>query len=142
MIAFVRGVIRRSTSSGSRFSVAGVDVGEDRRRADARDRLGGRVERERRADDLVAGADPERVEHEHERVGAVGDADRLRHAEVLGRLALEALDLGPEDEPPVSSVRSNAAFSSGISGAYCALTSTCGIGTTGHVNRRRRWTTK
>ena len=39
-----------------------VDVGEDRRRAAARDRLGRRVERERRADDLVAGADPERVE--------------------------------------------------------------------------------
>ena len=33
-----------------------VDVAEDRRRADARDRLGGRVEREGRADDLVARA--------------------------------------------------------------------------------------
>ena len=36
------------------------------------------------------GADPERVEREHERIGAVGDADRLLDAEVLGRLALEA----------------------------------------------------
>ena len=55
-----------------------VDVGEDRRRAAPRDRLGRRVERERRADHLVAGADAERVEHEHDRVGAVGDADRVR----------------------------------------------------------------
>ena len=64
-----------------------VDVGEDRRGAAARDRLGGREERERRADHLVAGADAERVEREHERVGAVGDADRVLDGEVLGRLA-------------------------------------------------------
>ena len=108
-----------------------VDVGEDGRRADARDRLGGRVERERGADHLVAGADPDRVEHEHDRVGAVRDADRLLDAEVLGRLALEALDLGAEDEAARSRAsRANASFSSGMSGAYCALTSTCGIGGT------------
>ena len=59
-----------------------VDVGEDGRGAAPRDRLGGRVEREGRADHLVAGADAHRVEHEHERVGAVRDADRLRDAEV------------------------------------------------------------
>src|SRR3954471_3997248 len=35
---------------------------------------------------------------------------------------------GPKMKRPLSSVRSNAAFSSGISGAYCALTSTWGIG--------------
>ncbi len=62
-----------------------VDVGEDGRRAAPGDRLGGRVERERRADDLVALADAERVEHEHERVGAVRDADRLLDAEVARR---------------------------------------------------------
>ena len=77
---------------------ARVDLGEDRGRADPRDRLGGGVERERRADHLVAGADLERVEDEHDRVGAVRDADRLLDAESLGRLALEALDLGAEDE--------------------------------------------
>ena len=75
-----------------------VDVGEHRRRAAACDRLSGRVERERGADDLVARADLERVEHEHERVGAVGAADRVLHAELLGGLALERLDLGAEDE--------------------------------------------
>ena len=75
-----------------------VDVGEDRRRADPGDRLGGRVERERRADHLVAATDSHCLEREDERVRAVRDADRVRDAEVGGRLALERLDLGPEDE--------------------------------------------
>ena len=75
-----------------------IDVGEDGGRAGPGDRLGGRVERERRADHLVPGADAHRLEREHERVGAVGDADRVGHAEIGGRLVLERLDLGAEDE--------------------------------------------
>ncbi len=101
MIAFVRGVSLRSTSAGIEVERHRVDVGEDRRRADPRDRLGRREEREGGADDLVAAPDPERVEDEHERVGAVRDADRLGHAEVLGGLALERRDVRPEDEPAV-----------------------------------------
>ena len=77
-----------------------VDVGEDRRRAAPGDRLGRRIERERRADHLVAGADVHAVHHEHERVGAVGAADRLLDAELGRGLALEGLDLGAEDELP------------------------------------------
>ena len=98
MIAFVRGVMRAATSAGSRFSVTGSMSANTGVAPDAGDRLGGRVERERGADHLVAGADAHRLEREHERVGAVGDADRMRHVEVRGRLALERLDLGPEDE--------------------------------------------
>ena len=98
MIAFVRSRDRALDLGRIEVQRGRVDVGEDRRRAAARDRLGGREERERRADDLVAGADLERVEREHERVRAVGDADRLLDAEVLGGLALERLDLGAEDE--------------------------------------------
>ncbi len=75
-----------------------VDLREDRGGATARDRLGGRVERERRADHLVAGADPHRIEDEHERVGAVCAADGVERAEQRSRLALERLDLRPEDE--------------------------------------------
>ena len=75
-----------------------VDVREDRCRADARDRLGGGVERERRADHLVAASDAHGLERENERVGAVRHADRVRHAQIGGRLALERLDLRPEDE--------------------------------------------
>ena len=98
MIAFVRPVIARATSAGSRFSVAGLmstKTGVAPRRAIAsavaKNVNAGQI-------DLVAVADPERVEREHERVGAVGDADRVLDAEVLGSLALEALDLGAEDE--------------------------------------------
>ena len=36
---------------------------------------------------------------EDERIGAVRDADRVRHVEIRGRLVLEGLDLGTEDEP-------------------------------------------
>ena len=98
MIAFVRAVSFRSTSTGSMFKRHSVDVGEDGRRLAARDRLGGRVEGEGGADHLVAAADPERVEDEHDRVGAVRDPDRLGNAEVLGRLGLEGRDVRPEDE--------------------------------------------
>ena len=97
-IAFVRGVIRGSDVLRVEVECHGVDVGEDGCRADAGDRLGGRVERERRADDLVAAPDSERFEREHERVGSVRDADRVRDSEERGRFALERLDLGPEDE--------------------------------------------
>jgi hypothetical protein len=75
-----------------------VDLGEHRRRAAARDRLGCGVERERRADHLVAGADPHRVHDEHQRVGPVRAADGLGAAEQVRRLALERLDLRAEDE--------------------------------------------
>ena len=100
MIAFVRGVILSATRSGSRLSVLRVDVREDGRRADAGDRLGRRVERERRADHLVARPDLERVQHEHDRVRAVRDADRLAHAEVARRLLLERADVRAEHELP------------------------------------------
>ena len=76
----------------------GIDVGEDRRRAAPRDRLGRRVEGERRADHLVARPDAERVEGEHERVGAVGDADRPLDAEVGGGLLLEGPVVRAADE--------------------------------------------
>ena len=89
MIACVRSVTFAAASSTSRLSVDGVDVGEDRSRAAPHDRLGRRVEREGRADHLVAGADAERVEREDERIGAVRDADRPLHAEVGGGLLLE-----------------------------------------------------
>ena len=75
-----------------------VDIGEDRRRAGAHDRLRRRVEGERRADHLVAGADLQRVQHEHQRIRSVGDADRLRDAEVGGRLLFEGLHVRSQDE--------------------------------------------
>src|SRR4051794_37564643 len=42
---------------------------------------------------------------------------------------------GPKMKRPESSARANASFNSGMSGAYCALTSTCGIATASHRRR-------
>jgi len=75
-----------------------VDIREDGRRSAPGDCLCRRVERERRTDHLVPSADSERVEHEHERIGTVGHADRVADAEIVGRLALERGDIGPENE--------------------------------------------
>jgi hypothetical protein len=75
-----------------------IDVREDRSRTAARDRFRSRVERESGTDDLVAGADSHRVEDKDERVGAVGDADRLLDAEIRGRLLFERLHVRPADE--------------------------------------------
>ena len=61
-------------------------------------RFDGRVERECRADDLVPGPDPHRVQHELDRVRAVRDADGVRRAEVGPSLLLEGADVRPEDE--------------------------------------------
>ena len=77
-----------------------VDVGEDRRCAGSRDRLGRRVEREGGADHLVATSDPERLEREDERVRPVRHADRVRNTQEGGGFVLEGLHFGAEDESP------------------------------------------
>src|SRR5262249_44575023 len=76
----------------------GVDVREDGRCAAPYPRRGGGVEGEGRADHLVARPDAERVEGEHERVGAVRHADRAFDAEVGGRLVLESPVVRAADE--------------------------------------------
>jgi hypothetical protein len=40
------------------------------------------------------------VEHEHDRIGAVGDPDGARYAEVRGGLLLERPEVGAADELP------------------------------------------
>ena len=44
-----------------------------------------------------SGRTPERPERERDRLGAVGDADHVAHAEVRRELLLERRDLGTED---------------------------------------------
>ena len=75
-----------------------VDIGEHWRRAAAGHGLGRRIEGECRADDLVTGPDAEGVQREHERVGAVRDADRLAHPEIVRGLALERGHVRAQDE--------------------------------------------
>ena len=77
----------------------GIDVDQDRPRADADDTAAGREERIGRRDDLVARTDPEGHQREQDRVGARRHSDGVRHAEHPGQLALERLDLRPHDEP-------------------------------------------
>jgi hypothetical protein len=75
-----------------------IDVREDGCGATPQHGLHGRVERERGADDLVAGPNPHRVQHELDRVGAVRDSDGVRRAQVGPGLFLEGADVRPEDE--------------------------------------------
>jgi hypothetical protein len=96
---------RASAIGDSRRGVFGVEVQrrrinvrKDGRRAAAGNRLRGGVEREGGADDLVAGADPHRVEDEHDRVGAVRDTDGALDPEIRSRFLFERLDVGAADE--------------------------------------------
>ncbi len=50
--------------------------------------------------DLVARPDPQSAQGDRDGVGAVGHPDRVPDAQVGGELALEGLDLRPEDEAP------------------------------------------
>ena len=74
-----------------------VDLGEDRRRAHPGHHLGGRGKGEARADHRVAGADAERLEHQNQRVRAIGDADRMLRPAERGKPGLELTDLLAED---------------------------------------------
>ncbi len=75
-------------------------VGEDRRRARARDAAGRGEEGEARADHLVARPDPQGHQREEDPVGARRDADRVLDARELGDLRFEVLDFRAEDELP------------------------------------------
>ena len=98
--------VRRIEVQGDR-----VDVDEDGRRLAPRDRLGGRVERERRADHLVAATDAEGVEDDDDRVRPVGDADRLGHVEKSAASRSNAVTFGPKTNCPLSSTSAKACLS-------------------------------
>ncbi len=98
MIARVRSVSFAGGLLDVEVERDGIDVREDGRRTAPRHGLRGRVEGEGRADHLVAGPDAERVEGEHERVGAVGHADRALDAEIGGGLLLERPVVRAADE--------------------------------------------
>ena len=86
------------------LDLGGVDVlviahvGIDRRRAHVRDRARRGDERDRRGDHLVALADAERPQRQHERVGAVAAAHAVLGAGVVDDALLELADLLGHDE--------------------------------------------
>ena len=75
-----------------------MDVREHRGRSDTSDRLGGGVERESRADDLVIATDLERLQRQHESVGAIRDSHRVWNSEKRRSFPLERLDFRSKDE--------------------------------------------
>ena len=98
MIAFVRSVIARSTSAGSRFSVTGsmsAKTGVAPRRA-----IDSAVAKNVNAGQITSSPGPISSASSASTSASVPFATPIvsLDAEVLGRLALERLDLGPEDE--------------------------------------------
>ena len=83
-------------------------------------RAGGGEERERGADDFVAGADAQGHQGAEQGVGAAGDADRVFGAAVFGEVLLEPLDARAEDEVLASQTSSSARRISPRIGRYCA----------------------
>ena len=98
MIALVFFVIAFLILAGSMLNVFGIDVHEDRLGARPRDAAGRGEERERRADHLVAGPDPQRHQAAEQRIGAAGDADGVLRAAIRGQVLLKLLNARAEDE--------------------------------------------
>ena len=96
----MRGVIAASTAAGSRFSVRGVDVGEDGRSAFVEDAVRGRDEGERRRDDLVPLPQSGQAHGEMEPRRAARDRGDVRCADPFGQRLLEAVDHRPERKLP------------------------------------------
>ena len=103
---------------------AGLDVDRHRHAARPHHRLGGGEEGERRHQHLVAGTQAERVQRQHQRVGAVGDADAAGAAEVVRR---SAFSKASTSAPPTKAVRASRslqrASSSGASSSAAGLRS-------------------
>ena len=84
---------RRLDGLGSDVEARAIDIDEHRARAGVHDALDRRDEGERRRHDLVAWPDAGPAQAKQECVGARADADRVAHAEVFRRLALERGDV-------------------------------------------------
>src|SRR5690348_8919503 len=133
MIARVLGVIRAATSSGSRFNVCGstsAKTGVAPRRATA-----SAVAKNVNAGQITSSPGPMPIASITSTSASVPLATPIvsgtpRYAAAS---ASNAAQLGPNTNCPWSSAPAKACWSSGISGAYCALTSTSGIfGTPGN----------
>ena len=98
MMARVRGVSLARDVRDVEQEGRGVAIDEHRRGARARDGERARDEGVGRHHDLVARPDPERAQRELERIGAVRDADAVRHPDEAGEARLELRHLGAEDE--------------------------------------------
>ncbi len=76
----------------------GLNVDEDRRRADQHRHFRRRAEGERGADHRVARADALGAQRQHQRIGAAGATDGMARAAECGELGLERAHFGTEHE--------------------------------------------
>ena len=83
----------------------GIDIDEQRPRAGQLDRRDRRDRGVRDRGDIILGAEIERPQRQHQRIGAAGDADAMAAADIGGEVALERLDLGAEDIAAAASTR-------------------------------------
>ena len=136
-------LLRDRCANGGRIEVErrGIDVAEERPRTEPRDDACGREERERRRDDLVAGADVERHQREQQRIGARRQAEAVLRLRVGGDLAPRARRLaGPRTKRCSSQTSRMAASISARNGAYWPFRSsngTCMVAVTSLADENR-----
>ena len=75
----------------------GVDIDQHWRRTRGNNRGDGRQRRVRDRDHFVARPDAEPPQRQDQRIGAAADANRMCHATIFGKGALETLDLLARD---------------------------------------------
>src|SRR5436190_6703479 len=75
-----------------------IDIDEDRRRTEPRDRTDGCEEAVRRRNDLIAGADAMRHEGEQYRIASRGTTDRMLRAAVSRQVLFELRNLAAKDK--------------------------------------------
>ena len=93
---------RRLHAGGIELVRGGIDVGEDRRGTNRRDRFRRGVEGIGGADHLSVRTNVVGPEREDQRVGSVCHPHGVRDAEIGSRLRLERLDVGTEDKHPAA----------------------------------------
>ena len=129
-IARVAGVSRAATSSGSRLSVSGsmsAKTGVAPLRA-----IASAVAKNVKAGQITSSPRPIPSASRTSTIASVPFATPIAWPapSAAAASASKLASSGPRMKRPLSSVRLKACCSSGMNGAYCALTSTCGIGAT------------
>ena len=95
--AVLVGLEKAAHRGGTQVAGLGIDIDKYRRRASLNDAGGGRDKRHRSGDHFVAGTYVMRHQGEAQRVGSGADANHVAHAEKIGELFFESLDVRTAD---------------------------------------------
>ena len=90
----------------------GLDVDIDRSRANGMDRRAGIEAGIGNRRNAVAFADADRAQRKFDRIGAIGEADGMRHAAIVRELRLERCAFGAEHIPALRSITRRAVSTS------------------------------